>query len=140
MGWWKINSPRRGQIDRSHDTGGRLLNAVPGRDTAENHYNGDGPADSMGEAADKVLGVVGIAVPKPGSGAKVEGISKRECLDLFLERTAPARFARQGDELLEVVSDVWEDIDEQYQEEWERPPYPEEREGICNFVLNPLFD
>ncbi len=41
--------------------------------------------------------------------------------------------------LLEVVSEVWREIDGDYEEDWERPPYPEERQAACTFVFNPLF-
>ena len=62
MGWWKINSPECGGIDHEnlptgHDSDSKLLNAIPGRDSPEDHYNGDGPADTMqaaiGEIADQ---------------------------------------------------------------------------------------
>lgn len=53
MGWWKINET--GGIDwdempsGNDDTTG-LVNAIPGRDTLEDHYNGDEPADVMERA------------------------------------------------------------------------------------------
>src|SRR3954468_7290446 len=92
MGWWKINSPSRGGIDRAHATGSKLLNAVPGRHTPENHYNGDGPADAMGNAVDRVLRAMGVAPPGPVEA--VAGVSREELIELFLRREVPARFAK----------------------------------------------
>lgn len=139
MGWWKINTPSRGQIDPTHVTGSRLLNAVPGEDTCENHYNGDEPADSMGVALDEVLALMGIPIPRPGSDETVSGVSKQQILDLFLHLKVPERFTDNGEQLLAVVKETWREIDGQYEEEWNRPPYPEERMGICSFVFNPMF-
>lgn len=52
MGWWKIDSVETGQIDCSHKcpTNPQLTNAVPGQETEDAMYNGDGPADVMGDA------------------------------------------------------------------------------------------
>ena len=55
MGWWKINCA--GGISESRPPSGAdgsLLNAVPGRDTIEDHYGGDGPADIMQAAIDEI--------------------------------------------------------------------------------------
>jgi len=59
MGWWKIDSVERGQVDPSHEcpTNLSLVNAVPGQETEDSTlvmYTGDGPADLMGEALRKV--------------------------------------------------------------------------------------
>lgn len=48
MGWWKCNE--HGGIDWDAPKHGNLINAVPGRDTIENLYNGDVPADAMLQA------------------------------------------------------------------------------------------
>ena len=53
MGWWKIDSVERGQIDWKHSKSG-LVNAIPGQDTPVQSYNGDGPADLMDSALDKI--------------------------------------------------------------------------------------
>src|SRR4051812_3735691 len=118
MGWWKINSPDRGGIDRAHATGSKLLNAVPGRHTPENHYNGDGPADAMGNAVDGVLKVRGVAPPGPGPVDSVAGVSREELLGLFLAREVPARFGKVGAALLEVVSGAWKEVDGEYEGDW----------------------
>ena len=56
MGWWKIDSVERGQIDCSHKcpTNPQLVNAVPGREAEDAMYNGDGPADLMGPVLRKI--------------------------------------------------------------------------------------
>lgn len=56
MGWWKINCS--GGISSDKPTGAgeeSLLNAIPGRDTVEDHYGGDVPADIMGVAIAKII-------------------------------------------------------------------------------------
>lgn len=56
MGWWKIDSVERGQIDCSHKcpTNPQIVNAVPGRESVDAMYNGDGPADLMGPVLRKI--------------------------------------------------------------------------------------
>ena len=51
MGWWKLNCDTGG-ISEERPTGatGPLLNAFPGRDSVEDHYGGDEPADIMAHA------------------------------------------------------------------------------------------
>jgi hypothetical protein len=137
MGWWKMND--RGQIDESHFVNG-LVNAVPNRDTPENYYNGDGPADSIDDAVHDVLAVLGIAVPRPDSSEIVQGISQQEMLDLFLRAEVPDRFKQDSRGLVKIIDAAWKDVDEQYEEDWDRPAYPQERLGACNFVFNPMFN
>ena len=59
MGWWKINC--RGGVSESTPSGKpgdcSLLNAVPGRDTPEDHYGGDEPADAIQRAVDEVMAI-----------------------------------------------------------------------------------
>ena len=69
MGWWKIDSVERGQI----------VNAVPGRDSADAMYNGDGPADLMGSALRKIDAQY---VAAWGRSAKAEEL--REVFDFCL--------------------------------------------------------
>ena len=55
-GWWAIDSPDTGRIDWGQKTEDRdgLINALPDVDPAEKLYNGDWPADLMGETLSKV--------------------------------------------------------------------------------------
>lgn len=58
MGWWKIKDVESGQIDWcSPRESGQLINAVPGQDSKDLLYNGDGPADVMGVALVKIFGL-----------------------------------------------------------------------------------
>jgi hypothetical protein len=43
MGWWKINDVERGQSAKMHRS-----------ETETDLYNGDGPADEMGECLDSI--------------------------------------------------------------------------------------
>ncbi len=56
MGWWHIN--KIGGISSVPPTGSReeapVGNAIPGRDSTEDHYGGDIPADYMQDALDKI--------------------------------------------------------------------------------------
>lgn len=56
MGWWKLNCGTGGISDAKPSGAGdcSLLNAIPGRDTTEDHYGGDAPADAMCEAIHKI--------------------------------------------------------------------------------------
>jgi len=56
MGWWKIDSVEDGSIDLLHEcpTNPELVNAVPGKETEDAEYNGDGPADLMGPVLRKI--------------------------------------------------------------------------------------
>ncbi|MCK5016626.1 MAG: hypothetical protein KAS32_06070, partial [Candidatus Peribacteraceae bacterium] len=54
-GWWKIKDVESGQIDWDQpEKEGGLINALPGSDDLEVLYNGDGPADVMDAAVDKI--------------------------------------------------------------------------------------
>jgi len=59
MGWWKIDSVESGGISHElpsgHPRDGKTVrNAIPGRDTPEDLYNGDGPADILGAALKRI--------------------------------------------------------------------------------------
>jgi len=56
MGWWKIKDVETGMVDFGHKcpTNPQFVNAVPGHEPDENMYNGDGPADLMGEILKKI--------------------------------------------------------------------------------------
>lgn len=56
MGWWKADL-KTGQISNekpSNHKDGDFLNAIPGRDKEKDIYNGDEPADVMGDALVKI--------------------------------------------------------------------------------------
>lgn len=47
MGWWRI--------DDSDETSEGLFNAIPGKNSAAAEYSGDGPADIMDLALEKII-------------------------------------------------------------------------------------
>lgn len=51
MGWWLLDDC--GGI-KDFDDGRELQNALPGKDSSELRYGGDGPADIMGPAVDAI--------------------------------------------------------------------------------------
>lgn len=59
MGWWKIRDVESGMIDWTlrYPDENTLANAIPGKDSKDGRYNGDGPADLMSEALRKINGL-----------------------------------------------------------------------------------
>ena len=74
MGWWKIKNVETGQIAwkprekgvvpienidslRVEDICDEIdvVNAIPGQDSEKEYYNGDGPADIVGDCIDKLI-------------------------------------------------------------------------------------
>ncbi|GAF77780.1 unnamed protein product [marine sediment metagenome] len=54
-GWWKIKDIESGQTDWNQpDKQEGIINSIPGEDTPKELYNGDGPADIMDEAINKI--------------------------------------------------------------------------------------
>lgn len=54
MGWWQIINVESGMIDWDVKREGKAINAIPGKHDKDQLYNGDGPADVMGPALDKI--------------------------------------------------------------------------------------
>jgi hypothetical protein len=56
MSWWRISDIDSGGIDFTHKcpTNPELSNAIPNIDSSDELYNGDTPADIMGDALDKI--------------------------------------------------------------------------------------
>ena len=59
MSWWKIDCVENGQVSCSlpsnHPGDDKTFrNAIPGRDSVDDLYNGDQPADIMGAALKKI--------------------------------------------------------------------------------------
>jgi hypothetical protein len=52
MGWWEIRD-ESGKIDFGASTH-KMLNKIPGKDSPDNLYNGDEPADEMGRALNRI--------------------------------------------------------------------------------------
>ena len=128
MGWWKCNE--HGGIDWENKPTGHpgehsLINAIPDRDSAEDYYNGDAPADAMYVPAAILRSWFENREPKP----TCEQLTK-----LFIEKHVDLIFRHiSKDKLFKLVDKTWKEIDAIYIEAWGRPAYPEERAYICSF-------
>ena len=121
MGWWRINGSS-GQINWDKSDKGKwaeLHNGVPGKDPAENYYNGDEPADIL----DKVISTLldKLTTPEYRQAAKNAFIGAPVDLDVI--------------DLIhkQSLEDARNKINRTYAREWGRQPYPEELEGIFEF-------
>lgn len=125
MGWWLCNE--NGGINWGNKPSGHaggLINAIPGRDTTEDYYNGDAPADAM---------YVTTAVLKELFGDNYKP-TKEQLTNLFILKEYHEVFDFiDREKLEELISRTWEEIDKIYMEEWSRPAYKEERYYICQF-------
>ena len=58
MGWWRIDDVETGGIackfGSNNPSKHAVCNAIPGRDSPEDQYNGDGPADIIGYAIGRI--------------------------------------------------------------------------------------
>jgi hypothetical protein len=129
MGWWKCNE--HGGIDWSTTPTGHsatsLINAIPGRDSIEDYYNGDAPADAM---------FVPTAILKYWFEGRTPKPTKDQLVKLFVDKEVDPIFEHiDRNKLFELIDITWKEIDAIYNETWGRPAYPEERYYICSFAL-----
>ena len=136
MGWWKMNC--NGGIDSSHKSEScGLVNAIPGEMHIENHVNGDGPADILCNlAAQLSYAYIEVTEKVPYKKYIQDLIGfppdfRRDRLHL-LELRHPGL----GERLNNLIENAWGALDQEYQDVWGRPPYPEERNGAFNFIRN----
>jgi len=127
MGWWKCNE--NGGIDWANKPtghpGNALINAIPDRDSVEDYYNGDAPADAM---------YVPIAILKSWFINRDPKPTAEQLTKLFIEKEVDLIFRHiNKDELFKLIDATWKEIDAIYREAWGRPAYPEERGYICSF-------
>ena len=124
MGWWKCN--KAGGIDWHFPRDpGQLINAIPGKDSSENYWNGDAPADAM---------YVPIAILKSWFINREPKPTKKQLINLFTEKVFDNIFRHiDKGKLFELVDMTWKRINAIYNEAWDRSAYPEEREYICLF-------
>lgn len=120
MGWWRIDGPTGGINWSSRGADGAVLeNYSPGKDSPENYYNGDEPADIL----DKVISTMldKLTSHEYMDAAKRaflgEGVSDSE-IDLIHKQSLEAARER---------------IERAYKREWGRDAYPEELQGIFAF-------
>lgn len=119
MGWWQISSVEAGQINFEHAPNRILANALPDRDSDEVYYNGDGPADVLGDAINTLL--------EKG----VKPITLKETFN------HPETFSG---EIAAIVNKALEDVVLEYRAAWNRDPFPEEMQAAINFVTNPYYN
>jgi hypothetical protein len=131
MGWWKCNE--RGQIDTEklptgHPGEHALINAIPNRDSTEDYYNGDGPADVMG---------VPLAFLKVWFHEREQKPTADDLVALFVDNEPREIFGHINKvELDKVIQRSWEMVDNEYLEAWSRKAYPEERRMVARFVFS----
>lgn len=128
MGWWRIDGPTGGVNWSSRGADGAVLeNYSPGKDSPENYYNGDEPADIL----DKVISTMleRLTSDEYKSAARRaflgEGVSDNE-IDLIHKQS---------------LESARERIERVYRREWDREPYPEEMQGIfefCTAFIQPI--
>jgi hypothetical protein len=120
MGWWRIDGASGGISWSAREKGGAILaNHIPGKDTAENYYGGDEPADIL----DKVIStcIERLTNPEYKAAAKnafLGNPENTELLDLIHKQSLER--ARQR-------------IEKVYMREWRRTAYPEELNGLFEF-------
>lgn len=120
MGWWRIDGPS-GHIDwasRGSD-GAVLANHIPGKDSPENYYNGDEPADILDKAVNTMLDRLTVPEYKAAAKKAFLGESADDGVLDFVHKQS-LMSARQK-------------IDRTYKREWNRPPYIEELQGMFEF-------
>lgn len=135
MGWWKID-PETGMptkdTSKMSKPGSVILNAIPGvDDDADACYTGDAPWDYAVDAAGQLRGLLGESA----------AFSGEEASRLFLDRIAPAWVdAGEVSEVLRIVDGLWSDIDDLYEEDWERKARPVEKRVVVDQVARALTE
>lgn len=120
MGWWQIDGETGGINWSSRGSNGAVLcNHIPGKDSPENYYNGDEPADILDKVINTMLDrlvnpAYKNAARKAFLGQKVD----EEEIDLIHKQSLEN--ARQR-------------ITRTYKRAWSRDPYIEELSGIFEF-------
>jgi hypothetical protein len=120
MGWWRIDGPS-GHIDWSSrgSDGAVLCNHIPGKDSPENYYNGDEPADILDKVVNMMLDR--LTMPEYKAAAQKAFMGKSDdanVLDFIHKQSLIS--ARQK-------------IERTYKREWHREPYSEELQGLFEF-------
>lgn len=120
MGWWRIEGATGGITwDSRGEDGAILTNHIPGKDSPENYYNGDEPADILDKVISTMLEKL-TSVEYRGAARRAflgEGVSDTE-IDLIHKQSLEVARTR---------------IERAYKREWDREPYPEELSAIFEF-------
>jgi hypothetical protein len=133
MGWWKMD-PLTGGINidekpTGHPGDHALINAIPGRDSVEDYYGGDDPADTFGQ----YLGIMRqwfAKNTKPKFAEILGAFTSKEFSPAFL--TVPQR------DLLRLVEGARAHVNACYLRQWERNMYDEEWVGVITFCCRML--
>jgi hypothetical protein len=132
MGWWKIDTVESGGIDLQLglNRGYGLNNAMPGVDSVEHHYNGNGPADACGVWMDEV-----------SEALRKIGIMPRRTLlqSLWLDGPVADLPYYHRVVLDRGTKHARDAVENMYRSAWNRPPYEEELLAVFNFVANQHF-
>ena len=85
MGWWKIKDVESGQVDFDHEcpTNSQFTNAVPGHETEDFLYNGDGPAGLMGATLRKISVLYEAAWKRPAKKDELTAVFNFCCNGMF---------------------------------------------------------
>jgi hypothetical protein len=123
MGWWRIESvsgsPKWSAAPSNSKDGAFLMNHIPGKDSPENHYNGDEPVDIL----DKVVNLCIERLTSP----EYKQAAKNAFLGIAENTDALDAIHKQ------LLESARQKIARVYKREWGREPYAEELQGIFEF-------
>lgn len=136
MGWWQIDSdtgkPAEAHSNLSRPPEFTLLNAVPGVDDDAAHFLGDGPWDMAASCVDKLRKVIGDS----------QHLSDDEAWRLFSKRILPDAMQSWPEEarrrVLQLIEEMWANVDGCYEDDWERTARPAERRWIAEYAVRRL--
>ena len=88
MGWWKVKDIKTGQIDFDHKcpTNPQLTNAIPGQEECDSVYNGDGPADLMGQVLRKISALYETAWERQAKKDELIAVFNFCCNGMFRQK------------------------------------------------------
>lgn len=144
MGWWKIKNVESGGIDWDHKSEGLVLvNATPDYTHTEQYVNGDGPADIMHLAIELIeemlydqeqVLITNDDVQQVLRPIFFEGTGYQNSQPIQLEWEQYKENVQHLTDIQEIVALCWNMIRQEYRENWNRDPYPEELQAVFNFV------
>jgi hypothetical protein len=144
MGWWPID-PETGECVKdarsklSRPPEFVLVNAVPGVDDSEaTHYLGDGALDMAYSTSCEIQELLASTQPPTQLPPKVEAMK------LLMDRVLPPSLTglkvETADRLLQMVDELWVDVDDCYQFDWDRAARPAERKWVCEYAVQRLTE
>ena len=103
MGWWKIADVETGMVDFKAKTAAQTANAVPGHEDTECLFNGDGPADIMGDTLRRVSALYQSAWGRPAALDELRACFNF-CLNGLARQRAQAQAQSQAHEAIGMAS------------------------------------